>query len=199
MNKYFFVVVTLVVTAALGYFIYVELDEDAPPVTSQVVAPAPVNSVVVDFALPDLDGNVRHISEWDGKARLINFWATWCAPCRREIPLLKKTQAEHAKNNLQVIGIAVEEIDPVLVYAESAEFNYPILIGQEEAMAAAEATGIDFIGMPFTMIVAPDGHLIKTHMGEIHENQMALIIEVFEQIQGGEIDLASARSALKTL
>ena len=98
-----------------------------------------------------------------------------------------------------MIGIAVDFIEQVTAYAEEAEFNYPILIGQEDAMAAAEATGIDFIGMPFTMIVAPDGHLIKTHIGEIHENQMALIIEVFEQIQGGKIDLASARSALKTL
>ena len=199
MNKSFFVVVTLIVTAALGYFMYIELDEGAPPVTSQVVASAPASSSIVDFSLPDLDGNVRQISDWNGKARLINFWATWCAPCRREIPLLKKTQAEHAENNLQVIGIAVDFIEQVTAYAEEAEFNYPILIGQEEAMAAAEATGIDFIGMPFTMIVAPDGRLIKTHIGEIHENQMGLIIEVFEQIQDGEIDLASARSALKAL
>ena len=66
-------------------------------------------------------------------------------------------------------------------------------------MAAAESTGVDFVVLPFTMIVAPDGHLIKTHIGEIHEDQMALIIEVFGQIQGGEIDLAGARSALKSL
>ena len=107
MNKNFFVVITLIVTAALGYFIYIELDQDAPPVAS-----TSATGSVVDFSLPDLNGNIRHISDWDGKARLINFWATWCAPCRREIPLLKKTQAEYAESNLQVIGVAVEEIDP---------------------------------------------------------------------------------------
>ncbi len=200
MNKNFVVILGLILVAsAFAVLMYVESQGNARRVPSEVVAPAPAITDIVDFALPDLDGNIRHISEWDGKARLINFWATWCAPCRREIPLLKKTQAEYADDNLQVIGIAVEEIEPVLVYAESAEFNYPVLVGEREAMAAAESTGIDFIGLPFTMVVAPDGQLIKAHIGEIHENQMAQIIEVFEQIQSGEIDLARARSTLKAL
>ncbi len=199
MNKIIMVVITLIVATALGYFIYSELGEDAPPIASQVVVSAPANRSIVDFTLPDLEGNSHQLSEWDGKARLVNFWATWCAPCRREIPLLKKTQAEYAKNNLQVIGIAVDFVEQVTAYAEEAEFNYPILVGQEEAMAAAESAGIDFIGLPFTMIVAPDGQLIETHIGEIYENQMAIIIGVFEQMQSGEIDLAGARSALKAL
>ncbi len=199
MNKNIFAVLTLIATAAFGYFFYAGLEQETAPATSQVVAPAPAHNTRIDFTLPDLEGNEHQISEWDGKARLINFWATWCAPCRREIPLLKKTQTAHAENNLQVIGIAVEDLEPVIAYAEEAEFNYPVLIGQEDAMAAAEASGIDFIGLPFTMIVAPDGQLIKAHIGEIHEDQMALIIETFEQMRNGAIDIASARSALKTL
>lgn len=199
MNKNIFAVLTLIATAAFGYFFYAGLEQETAPATSQVVAPAPAHNSRVDFTLPDLEGNEHQISEWDGKARLINFWATWCAPCRREIPLLKKTQTAHAENNLQVIGIAVDDLEPVIAYAEEAEFNYPVLIGQEDAMAAAEASGIDFIGLPFTMIVAPDGQLIKAHIGEIHEDQMALIIETFEQMRNGAIDIASARSALKTL
>ena len=197
MNKNFFAVLTLIATAAFGYFFYAGLEQETAPATPQVVAPAPASSNLVNFSLPDLDGIEHQISEWDGKARLINFWATWCAPCRREIPLLKKTQAAHAEHDLQVIGIAVEDLEPVIAYAEEAEFNYPVLIGQEDAMAAAEASGIEFIGLPFTMIVAPDGQLIKAHIGEIHEDQMALIIETFEQMRSGEIDLASARSTLK--
>ena len=199
MIKIIAVVVLLIAATATGYFTYIRFDQDAMPVETEAVSSDPVSSDIVDFTLPDLDGNEHHISEWTGKARLINFWATWCAPCRREIPLLKKMQAEHAENNLQVIGIAVDFVEEVTAYAEEAEFNYPVLVGQDEAMAAAEATGIDFIGLPFTMIVAPDGQLITTHIGEIHEDQMALIIKVFEQMQSGENDLESARSMLKAL
>jgi thiol-disulfide isomerase/thioredoxin len=193
------VVALLIAAAAAGYITYINLDDSALPVAEEAVVSMPSGSSIVDFTLADLDGNERQISEWAGKARLINFWATWCAPCRREIPLLKKTQSEQAQNNLQIIGVAVDFVEPVIAYAADADFNYPVLVGQEDAMAAAEATGIDFIGMPFTLIVAPDGQLIATHMGEILEDQMALIIEVFEQMQHGETDLASARSALKSL
>jgi thiol-disulfide isomerase/thioredoxin len=153
----------------------------------------------IEFSLPDLDGTVRNIADWNGKARLINFWATWCAPCRREIPLLKSTQAKHAADNIQIIGIAVDEVEPTRNYAAEAEFNYPILVGQEEAMQAAAASGVDFIGMPFTLIVAPGGELLATHIGEIVESHIELILEVFAQLEAGDIDLAAARNALRDL
>lgn len=194
MKKNIAVIGLLIATAALGYFVYDRAAQNAAPVIS-----GKLTDGTVAFTLSDLDGNQRDFSEWDGKPRLVNFWATWCAPCRREIPLLKKTQEKHAGNNLQVIGVAVDFIEQVTAYAEEAAFNYPILVGQEDAMAAAEATGIDFIGMPFTMIVAPDGQLIKTHLGEIVEDHIELIIEVFDKMQSGELDLAGARSALKNL
>ena len=197
MNKRIAIVVLLIAATAIGYITYLKFDEETSPVVTEAVASAPSGNIIVDFTLPDLDGYAHNISDWHGEPRLLNFWATWCAPCRREIPLLKKTQAAHPE--LQVIGIAVDFIEPVTAYAQQAEFNYPILIGQEDAMAAAEATGIDFIGMPFTMIVAPDGQLVKTHIGEIFEQDMELIVEVFAQMQSGQIDLASARSALKAL
>jgi thiol-disulfide isomerase/thioredoxin len=194
MKKQIAVATVLLTTAAIGSLIYNWPAKESLPV--ETVAPT---SGVVSFTLSDLDGNPRDFSEWDGKARLVNFWATWCAPCRREIPLLIKIQAEHGENNVQVIGVAVDFIEQVAAYAEDAEFNYPILVGQEDAMEAAEGTGIDFIGMPFTMIVAPDGQLIKTHLGEIVEEHLELIVQVFERMRTGELDMAGARSALGAL
>jgi len=165
-----------------------------PPVidqTQQAVHPS--------FKLPDIEGNERDFSEWSGKHRLLNFWATWCAPCRREIPLLKAFQDEHGDDGFQIIGIAVDFPEDVARYAESAEFNYPILVGQEDAMAIAESSGVDFIGMPFTMIVASDGELLNSHMGEIHEADLEHIVRVLNMLDSGEIDKESARKGLDFL
>ncbi len=200
MNKNLTIILLLVGLLAAGIAIYIFLDQqqgiEAQPVVESAT-PAVVERL--DFSLPDLDGNVRKLSDWDGKARLVNFWATWCAPCRREIPLLKSTQETHAGNNLQIIGIAVDFLEPVQVYAEETNFNYPILVGQEDAMAAAEASGLEFIGMPFTMVVAPGGELLKTHIGEIVEAHIETILGVFERLESGVIDLAGARESLKEL
>jgi peroxiredoxin len=161
-------------------------------------APIPPEERIA-FTLPDLDGRSRNLDEWRGKALLVNFWATWCAPCRREIPLLKRTQEAHGSELLQVIGIAVDYTEDVDAYAETADFNYPILVGQEDAMAAAESSGIRFVGLPFTMVISADGQLIKTHMGEIVESHIEQIVEVLDRLQQGELDVAGAREALGRL
>jgi thiol-disulfide isomerase/thioredoxin len=155
---------------------------------------------LVSFELADMTGTIRTSAEWDGKPKLLNFWATWCAPCRREIPLLKDTQDAHGDPlGLQVIGIAVDFQEDVVAYAEQAEFNYPILVGQEDAMSVAESSGVEFIGLPFTMVVAPSGELIKTHIGEIVEEHIDAITAVLSEMQQGSLDLDGARERLRSL
>jgi thiol-disulfide isomerase/thioredoxin len=185
--------------AGIGSYFIVGQQRQSPEQAEmpRIETPADVNQV--EFSLPDLTGTMRDQSEWQGKAQLINFWATWCAPCRREIPLLKKVQEEHAADNVQVIGIAVDFEDAVVAYAEETQFNYPILIGQEDAMAVAETSGVDFIGMPFTMVVAPSGQLIKAHIGEIMESHIEEILDVIADLERGSIDVDGAREALGTL
>jgi len=203
MNKNIAIAIVLIVLLIAGVVTYQfqgqPQKENLPPepiAESNEAAPVATN---IDFALADMDGNMRQLSEWNGKGRLVNFWATWCAPCRREIPLLKKTQEAHAGDGIQVIGIAVDFPEQVIAYAEEAQFNYPILVGQEDAMAAAEASGIDFIGMPFTMVLAPNGELLKTHIGEIVEVHIENIVAVFKDLESGKIDIEGARAALETI
>ena len=168
----------------------------APTPTASLVPTGPVN---VAFQLADMDGELRDFSEWSGKHRVLNFWATWCAPCRREIPLLKAFQDEHDADGIQVIGIAVDFPEPVIEYAVAAEFNYPILVGEQDAMAVAESSGVDFIGLPFTMVVDRQGELIGAHMGEIHKDQLDTVADVLQRIDRGEINNDAARTVLDSL
>jgi thiol-disulfide isomerase/thioredoxin len=151
------------------------------------------------FTLPDFNGIEHTLAEWDGRPRLLNFWATWCAPCRREIPLLKAVQDEQGADGVQIIGIAVDFPEEVAAYAETAQFNYPVLVGQDDAMAVAETSGVPFIGLPFTMIIAPDGEFLHSHVGEIHREDLDHIVDVFEQLGRGEIDKQAVRDSLDSL
>jgi len=173
---------------------------EPPPVRApQPSTVAPLTGPVYPlFRLTDIDGVQRELSEWAGKHRLLNFWATWCAPCRREIPLLKAFQDEHREDYV-VIGIAVDFAEEVAAYAEAAEFNYPILVGQDDAMAVAETSGVEFIGMPFTMIVGADGELLSTHTGEILAEDLEHIVDVLTQLDADQIDKQGAREALNSL
>ena len=189
------VIIAIVCAIAGSLFFYNQQPEVAEPVTA-AVEPAVSEATLVAFELDGLDGNKRQFSEWDGKHRIVNFWATWCAPCRREIPLLKAFQEQHGADDFQVIGIAVEFPEPVIAYAEETQFNYPILVGEQDAMAVAESSGISFIGLPFTMIVAKDGTLVGAHMGEVHQQHLDDIVRVINQLDTAEIDIEDARIAL---
>lgn len=207
MNKNLAIAIALIIVLIAGvggYFISRDSLIVAEPESTVMAEPSAngdtaTATTAIEFSLPDIDGNMRQLSDWHGKGRLVNFWATWCAPCRREIPLLKQTQADHAADNVQVIGIAVDFLEQVQAYAEETQFNYPILVGQEDAMAAAEASGVDFIGLPFTMIIAPSGELLNTHIGEIVESHIEKILDVFDELEAGRIDIATAKSSLSDL
>jgi len=186
---------------ALFYAARLPVEAPVPDVSPAAEQPAadPAAPVFPSFTLADLDGRQRDFSEWRGRHTLLNFWATWCAPCRREIPLLKAFQDNQGANGIQVIGIAVDFPDMVASYAEATQFNYPVLIGQEDAMAVAESSGIEFVGLPFTMIVASDGELLNAHIGEIVSADLEHIEQVLNLLDAGDIDKPAARKALNFL
>ncbi len=197
--------VTLIFAAALlalmsgALFYAARIPVETTPPEPQP-APEQVSAAVrPSFTLPDLEGNDRQLGEWDGKHRVLNFWATWCAPCRREIPLLKAFQDQHGEAGFQVLGIAVDFPEDVIEYAEEAQFNYPIVTGQQEAMAVAETSGIDFIGMPFTMFVTRDGEYVGAYMGELHQPQLDDVVNILTRLDSGEITTDEARGALELL
>ena len=166
--------------------------EEAPPVLA--AAEAELADSLPDFALEDLGGDMRSIGSWAGKPMLVNFWATWCAPCRREIPMLKVFQTDNS--SLQVVGIAIDRREPVLAFAEEVGFNYPVLIGEAEAMAAASAFGVQFLALPFTVFTGADGAVLGVHTGEVHAEHLERFVSVLDELAAGHIDIAAARMRL---
>jgi thiol-disulfide isomerase/thioredoxin len=194
-----FVLLTFALVIGLAvYLSRVQVDVIEPVV--EVEAPAAPEIVrYPSFTMNDMDGNPRDFSEWDGRHRLLNFWATWCAPCRREIPLLKEFQAEQGDDGILIMGVAVDYPEEVAVFAEAAEFNYPILVGQEEAMTVAESSGIQFIAMPFTMIVSRNGELLGAYLGELHRSHLDTISGLLGRLDSGEMGTEQVKEGLAEL
>lgn len=199
MSRVFLIFAAALVALMAGVLLYaVRMPVQSPPPAIQVV-PQPRDLEVVthpSFTLPDVSGVERDFSEWDGKNRIVNFWATWCAPCRREIPLLKAFQDQQGNNGFKVIGIAVDFPEAVANYAEAAQFNYPVLVGEQDAMAIAESSGVEFVGLPFTMFVASDGELLSAYIGELHQSHLDEIVEIMTRLDRAEISKDEARTAL---
>jgi len=162
-----FVIVLAIVSAVGGFFLYRASAPAIPATTVSKTAPP--------FVLQDVDGKSRKSSEWDGHARLVNFWATWCPPCRREIPLLIDLQNEYGER-IRILGIAIDDLDAVQEFAADVGFNYPVLVGQQNAIDLANTYLNDFIGLPFTAFVDSNGHIIRVHVGELHRDQAETFI-----------------------
>ena len=125
-----------------------------------------------DFLLPDLDGVKRSVAEWDGKPVVLNFWATWCPPCRREMPMFKAMQKKYADRGLQFIGIALDEEIKVADFVEEMELNYPTLLAGDQAVSVSTAYGNRFGALPFTVLINRDGIITKTFRGEVKRKEL---------------------------
>jgi thiol-disulfide isomerase/thioredoxin len=130
-----------------------------------------------EFNLPDVEGNQHNISEWQGKIRIINFWATWCPPCIKEIPEFIALQEQYAAKGVQFIGIAIDDQESVEKYLASTKINYPILIGEVNGIALAHQLGNIIDAVPFTLIVNQQGQIIHRQPGEFSREQIMAIIK----------------------
>ena len=130
-----------------------------------------------EFSLPDVDGKIHLSQEWQGKIKVINFWATWCLPCRQELPELIALQHELATAGVVVIGVALDRGQAVKTFTEKLAINYPILIaGEENGAQLAYAFGNTFNVVPFTFIVDQNERIVFTHLGELNRQTLLTVI-----------------------
>jgi len=125
-----------------------------------------------DFRHGDLSGQWVSAEDFDGRLLLVNFWATWCAPCRREMPILQEADREHGEN-LTVVGVAIDDPGPVRDFIEELGIEYPILVGAADVMATQQAWGNSAGALPYTVLVDRDGIIRWQHLGEVSAEELA--------------------------
>ncbi|MGA9851969.1 MAG: TlpA disulfide reductase family protein [Gammaproteobacteria bacterium] len=173
------VIAILIAAAAAGFGVYQWLKpvQTAVPAAASVAAPdtSPTLSAnqALALSLDDLSGKSHTLADWHGKVLLVNFWATWCPPCREEIPLLVKLQAKYAAQGLQVVGIATDEQSEqdVRSFVKQMVVNYPILMSDNQSAQIISAMGGTFIGLPVTLLLDRDGKVFKIHSGQLEPQE----------------------------
>lgn len=130
-----------------------------------------------DFALPDPAGRERTASEFDGQVVLVNFWATWCGPCREEMPMLVDLQDEFDDRGLIVLGVAMDDMAPVRDFAAEYGIDYPLVVGEAPVMALTQAYGNRIGAIPFTAILDREGRIRHLQAGKVTRADLAPVIE----------------------
>ncbi len=137
----------------------------------------------VDFTLPDLQNTPRTISDWDGKALLINFWATWCAPCREEIPAFIEVQQAYQAAGFEVLGIAIDLPDIAYEYAQESNINYTILHGQQSAIEIGRQLGNLRGGLPYSVFIDKKG--VISHIHSSGAMTLDMLNPIIQELTGG--------------
>lgn len=189
-------VVATVVLSLIAVAIYGGIRIFAQPESDSATPPDAAVQALPDFSMPDLTGAAVSLRNWPDRPVIVNFWATWCAPCLREIPLLKNYQEQHPE--VQIVGIALDSDDAVQAFAADMQFNYPILVGPQGFEAAA-ALGAEYVALPLTVFAAANQQLLGTHMGELHAEHLAQFTAANAGLAGGELDFAAAQALLNSV
>jgi thiol-disulfide isomerase/thioredoxin len=166
-----FLLYGVVALAALGAGVYVSISRHttAPPVSGA--------DAIFALQLPDLENKSQSLKQWRGKVLIVNFWATWCAPCREEIPVFVKMQENYRSKGLQFVGISIDQADKTLQFASNFGINYPTLVGSFDTVEVSRAAGNQRRGLPFTIVLNRKGDIVATELGGVTREKLESIVK----------------------
>jgi thiol-disulfide isomerase/thioredoxin len=169
--------------------------DDGAPAPAALPKKKAVPDVLPAITLEDLEGRPTSLSSFANRPLMVNFWATWCAPCRREIPLLNKIRAERKTQNAEIVGIAVDFKDDVRKFVTETPIGYPLLVGEEDGLAATEAFGMG-LGFPFSVFVDSQNRILTVKVGELHEDEANFAFDRLLDIDKGVLTREAAQAAV---
>jgi thiol-disulfide isomerase/thioredoxin len=126
--------------------------------------------------LGDLQGTLQHVEQWRGRVLVVNFWATWCAPCREEIPAFVRLQDSHRARGVLFVGIAIDQPENVVRFAREFRMNYPVLVGGLGALDLLRQAGNQAGVLPYTVVIDRHGRLVSQHVGEMKSEQLEALL-----------------------
>ncbi len=168
----------------------------AEPAPDTTPSPHTVPAEVPQIALPDPSG-VRHtLREYVGHPLIINFWATWCAPCRREMPLLAQLQRQHHRDGLQIVGVAVDFATAVRTFLRTTPVPYPVLVAEQDGLGDIGQFGMEPV-VPFSVFVDRKGRIVAVKAGELHPEEANDILAAIRAIDAGQLEVGAAREQIR--
>ena len=132
---------------------------------------------ILEASLPDLKGDDQAVSQWLGKVMVVNFWATWCTPCREEIPEFVEAQSKYGDQGLIFVGIAIDQPEKVKMFSQEFGINYPVLIGSFNTWSLLEAAGNRMSALPYTVVLNRSGEIVDTYLGRVNLKKLEKLIE----------------------
>lgn len=168
-SRYALYAVVALAAFAAGVWINVTRQPDTPERSAA--------SALFALDLPDLQGRKQSLRQWRGKVLVVNFWATWCAPCREEIPIFVKMQDLFASNGVQFVGISIDQADKTLEFATTFKINYPTLIGTFDTVEVSRQAGNNRRVLPYTLFVNRAGEIIAAERGGITEDKLQSLLK----------------------
>ena len=138
---------------------------------------AAVPEMLPGFTLKDTGGVARNSSEWEGKILIVNFWATWCPPCLEEMPALIDFQTQYSSRGVQVVGVAVDNLEPVVDFMDTYGINFPVMIGGDDAIQLSQKMGNRISALPFTAIFSKTGTTLYAQPGKVTTESLEKVIK----------------------
>ena len=128
--------------------------------------------VMSDFSLVNMKGELVSIDEFRGEKTLINFWATWCRPCRKEMPMLNGVFLSQDPSDFSVVGIAIDKPEKVTQFVAELGIDFPIMVGQSEAYDVMKDLGNEALTLPYTILIDEEGEVVWSKNPELKHSDM---------------------------
>ncbi|MFZ2628375.1 MAG: TlpA disulfide reductase family protein [Rugosibacter sp.] len=171
MKRFLLIAIISLIAGSAGYLF--SREQHASPASQPLAASAQSSvNTLMDTQFATSTGQWQKLAAWKGKVLVVNYWATWCPPCREEMPMFSTLHKKYQTNGVQFVGIGIDSVDKIREYQISEKIAYPLLIGTLDAMRSSQALGNTAQALPFTVLINRQGQLDAVKLGKFTEAEL---------------------------